>query len=117
MSAANAHTDNASTLPVGVRAVTGDRAGRLTWAETGTVDTTHLTVGSRVLVRDGEQELLAEVIVVPGQLLESPPLADLPSIVRVATDADAWPTMPDRAGRALLDSLGLPPELLEPSDR
>ena len=117
MSAASTGSDNTSAMPIGVRAVTGDRAGRLVWAATGIVDTAHLTCGSRVLVRDGASEWLAEVIVVPGQLLESPHLADLPSIVRLATDADAWPTMPDRAGRALLDSLGLSPELLEPSDR
>lgn len=104
-------------MPVGVRAVTGDRQGRLVWVSAETFDMGSLQRGSRVLVRDGNSEWLGEIVVPPGQVLESPPLADLPRIIRFATGADAWPTLPVRSGRALLDSLELPAEQLEPHSR
>jgi hypothetical protein len=104
--------------PVGVRAVTGERQGRLCWvsAEALDADDGHaLRRGSRVVVRAAGAEWLGEVVVPSQQVLESLPLADLPYIVRLVTEADSWPGVPDRAGRALLESLGLAPDLFEPS--
>jgi hypothetical protein len=104
--------------PVGVRAVAGERQGRLSWVSAealGTEDVQGLRQGSRIVVRDGDAEWLGEVVVPPGQVLESPQLADLPHIERFVTEADAWPGVPDRAGTALLESLRLAPDLLEPS--
>jgi hypothetical protein len=68
-----------------------------------------------VAVRDADTDAvwLGEVVVLPAQVLESPPLPAMPTIVRLADEADIWPIMPDRAGRGLLDALGLPPALLE----
>ena len=78
-------------------------------------DARGLQQGSRVVVREGDSEWLGEVVVPSQQVLESLPLADLPYIVRLVTEADSWPGVPDRAGRALLESLGLAPDLFEPS--
>ena len=47
----------------------------------------------------------------PERLVEWPELTDLPVVARRATDAE-WPDAPVTDGRRLLDSLGLPPELL-----
>jgi hypothetical protein len=105
--------------PAGVRAVTGERQGRLSWvsAEALATDDAHvLARGSRVVVREGDSEWLGEVVVPPGQVRESSLLAGPPYIVRFVTEADAWPGVPDRAGRALLESLRLAPDLFEPSD-
>lgn len=99
----------------GVRAVTGEQVGRLRWVAIEALDAATLERGARVLVREGSNEWFGEVVVPPGQVLELPPLADLPRILRLTSDSDGWPTLPDRSGRALLDSLDLPAELLEPS--
>ena len=100
----------------GVRTVTGERQGSLCWVSAealGTNDAHVLRRGSRVVIRDGDSEWLGEVVVPPGQVLESPQVADPPHIVRLVTGVDAWPGAPDRAGRALLESLDLAPDLLE----
>lgn len=102
-------------MPVGVRAVTGERAGRLAWVSAEVFGTDSLVTGSRVVVSNGAGEWLGEVVVAPERLLESPPLTGLPSIVRLAREGDGWPEAPDRAGRTLLDSLALSPELLTPA--
>jgi hypothetical protein len=107
----------ASSTLVGVRAVTGDRAGRLTWVSVTEYRGGQLAPGARVVVRDGEQMWLGEVLVPSERLLESPSLTDLPVIARLADASDTWPAVPDRAGRTLLDSLRLPPELLDPVSR
>ena len=95
--------------------MTGERVGRLTWVSAEESAVRDLVAGRRVLVRDGDREWLGEVVVPSGQVAESPEMADLPVIVRLVTADDAWPTVPERAGKALLSSVGLPAALLEPT--
>lgn len=104
-------------MPAGVRAVTGERQGRLVWVSAEALGATRLERGTRVLVRDGSSAWLGEIVVAPETVLESPPLADPPVIMRLATQADAWPTSPERSGRTWLDSLKLPADQLEPAPR
>lgn len=82
--------------------------GRLRWVQQGPFA---LALGDRVAVREDDGEWLGEVVVPPERVVEWSELTDLPVIARRATDAE-WPAPPVTAGRRLLDSLGLPPELL-----
>ena len=104
-----------SEKPVGVRAVTGERAGRLVWVAAGACDAAGLERGTRVVVQDADHEWLGEVVMLPGLLLEVPVIPSLPYLVRAVNEDDGWPVSPDRAGRALLEGLGLPAALLEPT--
>jgi hypothetical protein len=109
----------AGPAPVGVRPMTspfnrpapGAVMTRLRWVQPGSLV---LQYGDRVVVGEGEDAWLGEVVVPVERLLEWPGLAelpDLPLVVRRAEDAE-WPAPPDTAGRRLLESLALPPELL-----
>ena len=91
--------------PAGIRSAV---TGRLRWVEPGTFA---LAIGDRVAVREDDGEWLGEVVVPPDRLVEWSELAGLPVVVRRAAD-DEWPAPPVTDGRRLLDSLGLPPELL-----
>jgi hypothetical protein len=62
-------------------------------------------------VREGAHEWLGEVMVPSERLVEWPALDGLPVVTRRATAAE-WPAEPATDGRRLLESLGLPPELL-----
>jgi hypothetical protein len=111
----------AATAPVGVRRVILTAAGeaspfrveRLCWADPGPIA---LQMGDRVVVQDGVDVWAGEVVIPASQVLEWPDDAGRPTVVRRATDAE-WPDPPPAAGRRLLDSLGLPPELLRPTER
>lgn len=88
--------------PVGVRAVTGRLRHRLVWASTGGAP---LRSGDRVVVEDGAEHWLAEVVVTPDQILETVRLETLPRVARLAAEADGWPLPPERAGARLLATL------------
>lgn len=103
---------SATERPVGVRRVSGPRAGRLTWAAVGHLE---LVIGDCLLVHDGQATWLGEVVVLPQRICEVAPLAALPFLVRRATLADGWPATTHTAGAQLLASLGLPPELTRPA--
>jgi hypothetical protein len=92
--------------PVGVRPA-GERWAPIRWVEPGAL--AH-DVGDRVVVQEAGQEWLAEVVVAAAQIIEAPPLDDLPAIVGPADEA-AWPSPTPGAGQALLRSLPLPPDL------
>ena len=70
-----------------------------------------------MVVREGDAEWLGEVVVPPVQLIEWPPAAEWPHlgaspvVVRRAAEEE-WPVPPVTAGRRLLESLALPPDLL-----
>ena len=110
----------AATAPAGVRRVILTPAGeaspfrieRLCWADPGPFA---LRAGDRVVVQDGADAWAGEVVIPASQVLEWSDDAGRPVVVRRATDAE-WPDPPPGAGRRLLDSLGLPPELLMPTD-
>ncbi|MCC7368355.1 MAG: hypothetical protein IT306_08030 [Chloroflexi bacterium] len=93
----------AGERPVGVRAVTGWLRHRLVWASPNGVTLRH---GDRVLVEDGATSWLAEVVVMPDQIVEAVSLDVLPRVARQASHADGWPTPPERAGARLLATLG-----------
>jgi hypothetical protein len=100
-----------AVAPVGVRPASGSAGGNrgpLRWVEPGAFTLAH---GDRVLVREGGAEWLAEVVVAPERLVEWPDLTPLPTVVRRALPAE-WPEAAPTDGRRLLESLGLPPELL-----
>ena len=109
-----------ATAPVGVRRVTVTPGGeaspfrveRLNWADPGPFA---LQVGDRVVVQDGAEAWAGEVVIPASQVLEWTGDAGRPIVVRRATDAE-WPDPPRTDGRRLLDSLGLPPELLTPTE-
>jgi hypothetical protein len=90
------------------RAVRSAPAERLRWVAPGRFT---LAIGDRVVVVEHGREWLGEVVVPPERLVEWPELTDLPVVARRATDAE-WPDAPVTDGRRLLDTLGLPPELL-----
>jgi hypothetical protein len=104
------------TAPAGVRSLDpvtdslGEKVGvrRLRWVWPGPFE---LGMGDRVAVREHDAEWLGEVVVPPGRLVEWPELSGLPVVTRRVADAE-WPSPPVTAGRRLLDSLALPPELL-----
>jgi hypothetical protein len=83
--------------------------GHLRWVAPGPFT---LAAGDRVAVVEHGREWLGEVVVPPDRLVEWPELTDLPVVARRATDAE-WPDPPVTDGRRLLDTLGLPPELLD----
>lgn len=81
------------------------------WALPGDLD---LALGDRVSVLVPCHELLGEVVVPPAQIVELPDSfasGQVPVVMRRATVAE-WPAPPVTAGRRLLDSLGLAPDLL-----
>lgn len=108
--------------PAGVRPAPGHRAEgtvhagtrSLCWVQPGPFA---LEQGDRVVVREGDAEWVGEVVVPPNRLIEWPMPGEWPHpaarpvIVRRAAD-EAWPVPPVTAGRRLLESLALPPELL-----
>lgn len=99
--------------PVGVRPAPGGAGGsqdRVRWVEPGRFV---LAQGDRVLVQEHGAEWLAEVVVAPERLVEWPELASLPTILRRALPAE-WPAAAPTDGRRLLESLGLPPDVLSP---
>jgi hypothetical protein len=110
-----------ATAPVGVRRVTVTPAGeaspfrvaRLYWADPGPFA---LEVGDRVVVQDGADVWAGEVVIPGSRVLEWTDDAGLAVVVRRASAAQ-WPDPPQTEGRRLLDSLGLPPELLGPAER
>lgn len=98
---------------VGIRPASAERrrARSIVWALTGDLD---LALGDRVSVLVPCYEWLGEVVVPPERLVEWPDAfatGQMPVVMRRATD-DEWPAPQVTAGRRLLDSLGLPPELL-----
>ena len=97
--------------PVGIRTVTVDGAGRLVWVAPGSFE---LKPGDRVAAQTDDREFLGEVVVPARQLREWPALTGLPVVVRRLDDAER-PPAPARAGRQLLEALGLPADLLAPS--
>ncbi len=110
----------AATAPVGVRRVILTPAGeaspfrveRLCWADPGPFA---LHLGDRVVVQDGADTWAGEVVIPASRVLEWSDDAARPFVVRHASDAEC-PDPPPAAGRRLLDSLGLPPELLMPTE-
>ena len=111
MSATDRGPAPAAVRPVIVQADAagpGTGEGPLRWVEPGAFE---LAIGDRVAVRSQGGEWLGEVVVPPERLVEWPDLPDLPVVARRAT-AEEWPRPPVTDGRRLLDSLGLPPELL-----
>jgi hypothetical protein len=106
------HPDGA---PVGVRPATGvagANPGQVRWVAPGSFA---LAPGDRVLVQEHGAEWLAEVVVAPERLVEWPELAPLPTVIRRALPAE-WPATAPTDGRRLLESLGLPPDLLSPHE-
>lgn len=93
------------SAPAGVRPTDGTP---LRWVQPGLFA---LQYGDRVVVHDGDADWLGVVVIPPEQLLEWTDPASLPVVARLAEDAD-WPAAPVRAGRRLLESLALAPELL-----
>jgi hypothetical protein len=83
--------------------------GHLRWVAPGQLT---LAIGDRVAVVERGREWLGEVVVPPGRLVEWPALTNLPVVARRVADAE-WPDPPVTDGRRLLDTLGLPPELLD----
>jgi hypothetical protein len=109
-----------SPAPVGVRRFTVTPAGeaspfraeRLYWADPGPFA---LDVGDRVVVQGGADAWAGEVVIPASRVLEWTDDAGRPVVVRRATDAE-WPDSPRTDGRRLLDSLGLSPEHLTPTE-
>lgn len=104
-------TDNPAR--VGIRPASADarRARPIVWALPGDLD---LALGDRVSVLVPCYEWLGEVVVPPERLIEWPDsfaTGQIPIVTQRATDAE-WPAPPVTDGRRLLDTLGLPPELL-----
>lgn len=101
-----------ASAPVGIRPVSAERRRQrpIVWASPGRFD---LKIGDRVSVLVPCYEWLGEVVVPPDRLVEWPGDGprQAPVVMRRATD-DEWPEPPLTAGRRLLDSLGLPSELL-----
>jgi hypothetical protein len=101
--------------PAGIRPAPGSplgavgAAGRLRWVDPGDLA---LAPGDRVAILQDGQEWLGEVVVPPERLVEWDDLEGLPVVSRPVPDTE-WPSAPPTDGRRLLDSLGLPPELLE----
>ena len=108
MSADGPPPPGTARAPAGVRPVGG--GGRLRWVEPGAFE---LAIGDRVAVREDDEAWLGEVVVPPDRLVEwpAPELSRMPVVVRRAAD-DEWPAPPGTDGRRLLDSLGLPPDVL-----
>ena len=105
-------TDQSDSALVGVRPADADqrRASPIVWALPGALD---LAFGDRVAVFQTGHEWLGEVVVPADRLVEWPgPAADQPPIVVRRATEDDWPESPVTDGRRLLDSLGLPRELL-----
>ena len=106
-------TDQSDSALVGVRPADADRrrANPIVWAVSGALD--GLAFGDRVTVLQAGHEWLGEVVVPADRLVEWPDSApeQPPIVVRRATEDD-WPEPPVTDGRRLLDSLGLPRELL-----
>lgn len=100
-----------AVAPVGVRPApgsTGDSQCEVRWVEPGSFALAH---GDRVLIQENGAEWLAEVVVAPERLVEWPDLAPLPTVIRRALPTE-WPAVAPTDGRRLLESLGLPPDLL-----
>lgn len=99
-----------------MRALNGSRAGRLTWVAPRDVP---LSLGARVIVREGASSWLGEAVVLPACVCDGPPVDAMPVIERLATpdDPEARPESPPTAGSRLLASLGLPPTQTRPTRR
>jgi hypothetical protein len=95
-------------VPIGVRPA--DLAnGRLRWVRpAGFV----LSVSDRVVVGEDGADWYGELLVASDRLVEWVSQDGLPVVTRLA-DPGSWPARPIRAGRQLLESLGLPPELID----
>jgi len=100
-----------SSLPVGIRPAPGQHPVRLVWVASGTFV---LKRGDRVTVQDSDRAWPGEVVIPAGTVLESPVLGDLPVVVRRLSVGE-WPATPARAGRQMLDALGLPTDQLSSS--
>lgn len=92
--------------PVGVRAATGPHQHRLVWASPGDLT---LRYGDQVVIEEGAEHWLGQVVVTPDQILETVSLVSLPRVSRFAAEADNWPSAPERAGARLSATLN-PPE-------
>jgi hypothetical protein len=103
-------TSDVGSWLVGIRAVTGPRAGRLTWVG---LREFQLERGDRVLVRDGVTTWLGETFVPAARIVEAAPLDGLAVVER----KDAWPDCRPTAGRQLLASLRLAPDQTRPTRR
>ena len=80
------------------------------WALPGKLD--DLAFGDRVSVLVPCHDILGEVVVPAGQIVEVPDsfsTGQVPIVMRRAED-DEWPAPPITEGRRLLDSLALPPD-------
>jgi hypothetical protein len=108
-------SDRRGSAPVGIRPVDAERrrARPIVWARPGTFE---LALGDRVAVLQSCYEWLGEVVIPPDRLVEwpDPGPSQVPVVVRRAMD-DEWPAPPLTAGRRLLDSLRVPPALLDRS--
>jgi hypothetical protein len=100
------------SAPVGIRPADAERrrTSPIVWARPGKFD---LVLGDRVVVLQPCHEWLGEVVVPADRLVEwpGPGPREVPVIVRRVAE-DEWPEPPVTDGRRLLDSLGLPRELL-----
>jgi hypothetical protein len=98
---------------VGIRPAGAERqrATPIAWALVGKLD---LALGDRVSVLVPCYEWDGEVVVPPDRLVEWPAsfaTGQVPVVMRRVADDD-WPDPPVTEGRRLLDSLGLPPDVL-----